>query len=472
MSSAVAAADAGADAHGADTEEESRRSLERAIGALAVIAAGAIVQVGLTLPGSLQISLAANVGLSVLGFWFTTSSMRNLGPFFIAAGLKGIDLNKRTTRRDADGNLVRPCEGVLVPESQGTVCATVYILLMSVFIPFAFATHDLKDFPEADLSEYLAAVLTIAFASFMGLMDDVLDLRWRHKIPLPFLAMLPLLLVYHAHGGETGVLVPKQLRGLLGESLHLGVFYYVFLLLLGVFSTHAINIYAGVNGLEVGQSVVIAGSVVFLNVLQLHRIPSQWQVYRDQHLHSLFLMIPFSCVSLALLRVNWFPSLAFVGDTYCYFAGMSFFVVCVVGHFSKTMVLLLIPQFLNAVYSSPQLFRFIGIPCPRHRMPAYDPKLGYVMNSYCEFVPSELPLCGRLVFLVLRKLRLAHVKPARADGVVQMSNLTLINLALYATGPCREDILCIRLLVLQALSSVVCFIVRFGVAWCAFDVVL
>merc|ERR1712113_135672 len=102
-----------------------------------------------------------------------------------------------------------------------------------------------------------------------GFMDDVLDLRWRHKIPLPFLATLPLLLVYHASGSETGVMVPNQLRGLLGDYLDLGIFFYAFLLTLAVFSTHAINIYAGVNGLEVGQSVVIAVSVLLLNIVQL-----------------------------------------------------------------------------------------------------------------------------------------------------------------------------------------------------------
>jgi UDP-N-acetylglucosamine--dolichyl-phosphate N-acetylglucosaminephosphotransferase len=34
----------------------------------------------------------------------------------------------------------------------------------------------------------------------------------------------------------------------------------------------------------------------------------------------------------------------FVGDTYCYFAGMSFAVVGVLGHFSKTLLLFFIPQ--------------------------------------------------------------------------------------------------------------------------------
>merc|ERR1712032_1803329 len=233
-----------------------------------------------------------------------------------------------------------------------------------------------------------------------GFMDDVLDLRWRHKIPLPFLATLPLLLVYHASGSETGVMVPNQLRGLLGDYLDLGIFFYAFLLTLAVFSTHAINIYAGVNGLEVGQSVVIAVSVLLLNIAQLHRIPEKFAEYREQQVQSLFLIVPFLSVSLALLRQNWWPSRVFVGDTYCYFAGMTFAVVCIVGHYSKTMCLFLVPQAANFVYSLPQLFRWI--PIPRHRMPSYDPVLGYVQNSYCEFKPAELRPPGKFVFCLLR----------------------------------------------------------------------
>ncbi|CAE7365032.1 Dpagt1 [Symbiodinium sp. CCMP2456] len=349
----------------------------------------------------------------------------------IQANLRGIDLNKQTTKRDADGNLVRPIEGIPIPESQGTIAAAVYILLLSVFIPFAFARENLELFPHNEMAEYLAAVLTITFASFMGFADDVLDLRWRYKIPLPFLATLPLLLVYYANGNETGVMVPNQLRWLFGDAIDLGVFFYAFLLLLAVFSTHAINIYAGVNGLEVGQAVVIAGSVLLLNIIQLHRIPDQYKNYRDSHVQSIFLIVPFLAVSMSLLRLNWFPATVFVGDTYCYFAGMTLAVVSIIGHISKTMVLLLIPQVLNFLYSCPQLFSFMGIPCPRHRMPAYNASNGTVCNSYAEFKPAELKPLGRLVFTVLKSLRLVHLKPGKEEGSVMMSNLTLINFVLY-----------------------------------------
>lgn len=422
-----------------------------------------------SLRGQVQFSLAMNLGLSTLGFALSTSVMRTLGSSFIKANLKGIDLNKPTTKRNKDGTLARPIEGIEIPESQGTICATVYILLMATFIPFAFAGHSPQSFPYAQLTEYLAAVLTISFATFMGFMDDVLDLRWRHKMPLPFLATLPLMLVYHANGKQTGVMVPNLLSGWLGESLDLGIFFYFLLLVLAVFSTHAINIYAGVNGLEVGQSVIIGVSILVLNMVQLHRMPVEMEEYRQQHLQSLFLIVPFVAVSIALLRLNWWPSKVFVGDTYCYFAGMTFAVVAIVGHFSKTVVLLLIPQLLNFLYSIPQLFKLV--PCPRHRLPGFDQEKGIVRNSYMEFKPQELKAAGRVIYWLLKNFRLAHVQLPDADGTVRVSNLTLINFVLYVMGPCREDVLCIRLLTLQLCSTVICFGVRFGLSGLLYETV-
>jgi UDP-N-acetylmuramyl pentapeptide phosphotransferase/UDP-N-acetylglucosamine-1-phosphate transferase len=58
-------------------------------------------------------------------------------------------------------------------------------------------------------------------------------------------------------------------------------------------------------------------------------------------------MFPLLAVTSALLFYNWFPSTVFVGDTYCYFVGMTFAVVGIFGNFSKTLLLLFIPQIIN-----------------------------------------------------------------------------------------------------------------------------
>jgi UDP-N-acetylglucosamine--dolichyl-phosphate N-acetylglucosaminephosphotransferase len=115
---------------------------------------------------------------------------------------------------------------------------------------------------------------------------------------------------------------------------------------------NSINIYAGINGLEVGQSLVIGFGIVALNVIEIST--GSFMRVRDAQT-SLFLIVPFIAVSLALLKWNKYPSKVFVGDIYCYFAGIVFAVCGILGHFSKGLLLLFIPQILNFVFSIPQV---------------------------------------------------------------------------------------------------------------------
>jgi UDP-N-acetylglucosamine--dolichyl-phosphate N-acetylglucosaminephosphotransferase len=119
--------------------------------------------------------------------------------------------------------------------------------------------------------------------------------------------------------------------------------------LLAVFCTNSINIYAGINGLEVGQSLIIGVSIVFYNLVEM---------LHDNIEHSLFsltILLPFVFTSLALFVYNKYPAECFIGDTYCYFAGMTFACAGILGHFSKTLLLFFIPQILNFLISLPQV---------------------------------------------------------------------------------------------------------------------
>ena len=73
-----------------------------------------------------------------------------------------------------------------------------------------------------------------------------------------------------AYGGGTGVALPLPLQALgLPGYLELGGLYKVYMVMLVVFCTNAINILAGVNGLEAGQTFVIACAVMFHNLWEL-----------------------------------------------------------------------------------------------------------------------------------------------------------------------------------------------------------
>ena len=61
-------------------------------------------------------------------------------------------------------------------------------------------------------------------ATMLGFLDDVFDIRWRHKLPIPIIASIPLLIVYYSERGATDVVVPIPLRWLLGTLVNLGEF--------------------------------------------------------------------------------------------------------------------------------------------------------------------------------------------------------------------------------------------------------
>ncbi|ETW20537.1 hypothetical protein C923_00652 [Plasmodium falciparum UGT5.1] len=145
--------------------------------------------------------------------------------------------------------------------------------------------------------------------------------------------------------------------------------------------------------------------------LNIGKSPIIENLILKQHFLSIIFTIPFLTINLATFSFNFYPSKGFVGNTLTYFCGMFLAVVSIFGHFSKTLVLFLIPQFLNFFISLPQLFHII--PCPRHRLPIINYKTNKLMYSH---------------------------------------NYTLINLILYLFGPLSEYHLVLILLTFQFLT--------------------
>jgi UDP-N-acetylglucosamine--dolichyl-phosphate N-acetylglucosaminephosphotransferase len=232
-----------------------------------------------------------------------------------------------------------------------------------------------------------------------------------------------------------------------GAILNLGMLYLVYMGMLAVFCTNAINIYAGINGLEAGQSFIIGCAVLLHNLIEIR----DNEAYRENHLFSIMIMLSFVGVTLGLLGHNWYPASVFVGDTYCYFAGMTFAVVGILGHFSKTLLLFFIPQVLNFLWSIPQLFKVV--PCPKHRLPKFNPDTGLMQ-------PSTFA-CKRDQYRWLKF-------PGSKDAT-EIPNMTVINLCLQLLGPMSERGLCITLLGLQIVCCIFGLILRYHVAQFFFD---
>ncbi|XP_035724041.1 UDP-N-acetylglucosamine--dolichyl-phosphate N-acetylglucosaminephosphotransferase-like [Vespa mandarinia] len=397
----------------------------------------------------LILPLSIDVIMSIGAYFFTLNLIPKLKDLFVKANLYGIDMNKRNSLK--------------IPEALGVVTGCIFLVTMFLFIPVPFTDYILKNenFPHNEFVEFLAALLSICCMLLLGFADDVLDLRWRHKLLLPTIATLPLLMVYYVNFNSTLIIVPKPLRIWLGYSVDLWIFYYVYMGMLAVFCTNAINILAGINGLEVGQSLIIAVSIVMFNIIELSG--DLWKAHR----FSLYFILPYIATSLALLKYNWYPSKVFVGDTFCYLSGMTFAVVGIIGHFSKTTLLFFIPQIINFLYSIPQLFHFI--PCPRHRLPKYNKDTDKLETSVTVFRYSDLNPSGKFLMWIFRTIKIVQWQKSSEDTVT-CNNLTLINFLLINIGPTRESALTLILILLQVLCSCLAFVVRYPLASVFYDI--
>ncbi|KAB0798785.1 hypothetical protein PPYR_06665 [Photinus pyralis] len=406
----------------------------------------AVSEIGTDHVWKMWLPIIINMLMSIVAYVVTVKLIPKLKEMFIKANLFGIDMSKSTSEK--------------VPEAMGVVSGCMFLITMFLFIPIPFTTFLFEgQFPHNEFVELISALLSICCMLLLGFADDVLDLRWRHKLLCPTIASLPLLMVYFINFNSTTIIVPKPFREVLGFSVNLGILYYVYMGMLAVFCTNAINILAGVNGLEVGQSLIIALSISLFNLIELQS--GQWKA----HQFSLYFMLPYIATSFALLKHNWYPSKVFVGDTFCYLSGMTFAVVGILGHFSKTTLLFFMPQVFNFLYSIPQLFHLV--PCPRHRLPKFNSKTDKLHISTTSFRYSEMNVGGKLFVNLFRVLRL--IQWHEKNDYVLTNNFTLINLILLICGPLHEAKLTTVLMILQICCTCLAFLIRYPLAYLFYD---
>lgn len=237
----------------------------------------------------------------------TYVSVSLCGPLFVKIGISGNDMHKR--------------DNPVLPEAMGLVAGVVLCLFM----------------------RQPTVLLCTMMGLWIGALDDIIDLRWRYKLLLCALAYVPL------YKNLTTVV-------LFGKFIYLGPLYHVYMILWCMWCGNAINIHAGINGLEVGQTIVIA-----LGLLPI--------------IDDTPTLMSYICVAAGLLALNWYPSIVFVGDSWCYMSGMFF--VSIAQHETETLAFFMLPQIANTLLSLPEL---LG-ECPRHRMPKYDAKKDVLFAS-------------------------------------------------------------------------------------------
>jgi len=184
----------------------------------------------------------------------------------------------------------------------------------------------------------LAAINTVVLISFLGLIDDMMNLRDRYRVLLPLFAALPLMVV---KAGTSVMDVP-----FLGDiNFNLGVIYMPFngpvelnlyllvLVPIGVIaSSNLINLLAGFNGLEAGIGVVVSATLA-LALLITGSSPE-----------ALFLVMAMGGACLGFLLYNWYPAKIFPGNITTYAIGATVAAAVIIGNMEKIGVIALSPQ--------------------------------------------------------------------------------------------------------------------------------
>ncbi len=175
--------------------------------------------------------------------------------------------------------------------------------------------------------QLLAAMTTILVVTLVGLVDDLLHTSQRTKALLPVLAAAPLVAV---NAGKASMTLP-----FLG-SVELGVLYPLIVLPLGITgASNAVNMLAGLNGLEAGLGAVMHATVLFtaLSIMGVHP-EAYWAALISASMLGAL---------LAFLKYNWHPAKVFIGDVGTLPIGCALAAAVVLGDMEKLGIILIVP---------------------------------------------------------------------------------------------------------------------------------
>lgn len=134
-------------------------------------------------------------------------------------------------------------------------------------------------------------------AAFVGMIDDIFDLRQSQKAFFPFLLALPL-----------GIAIQQSVFIPFVGSINLGILMIFVAPFAVTCAANAGNMLEGFNGLGTGLGIIMASTLIILCIVH------------DRY-DGLFLLIPLLGGLVAFLWYNGYPSRIFPGDTLMLFTG-------------------------------------------------------------------------------------------------------------------------------------------------------
>lgn len=214
------------------------------------------------------------IGAFAAAFFMTFLMIPWLMPRLRAKGIVGKDLNKPGHPE--------------IPEMGGIAVVIGFFAGVGVLLAMDGVTD------EEVLNISLSVVLG---AAFIGMIDDLFELRQRQKAFFPFLLALPL----------GAALDPTVILPYLGE-LHFGVMMIVVAPLAITCAANAGNMLEGFNGLGAGLGIIMSSTLVIL-------------AFHHDRIDGTYLLAPLIGGLIAFLWFNRYPAKIFPGDTLMLFIG-------------------------------------------------------------------------------------------------------------------------------------------------------
>lgn len=216
-----------------------------------------------------------------------------------------------------------------VAESGGIALMLAYLMGLFVFIPFL-------DIPSTNIytEEIIGTAATVLFSTFIGLIDDIYEIRWRIKALTPMLGGVPLAVMSL---GRPTISTPFGLLDFALFGLFGLVFFYAFVVPFIVTAcANAVNMLAGLNGLEAGSTLIFASALTVLSV-------------REGKNEGLIILIPFIGALIAFLYFNKYPSRVFPGDVGTFGMGTVIACVAMLAHLERAVFVMFLPHTINAI---------------------------------------------------------------------------------------------------------------------------
>jgi UDP-N-acetylglucosamine--dolichyl-phosphate N-acetylglucosaminephosphotransferase len=222
-------------------------------------------------------------------------------PRLKAQGIVGRDLNK------PDKPEVAEMGGI----------AVVVGFFVGVSVIYAFDGIESVDLFNISLSAVLGA-------AFVGMMDDLFDMRQRHKAILPFIIALPFGVAVDPHF----VLPHVPLIG--SVDVNFGILMPIMAAFAVTCAANAANMLEGFNGLGTGLGIIM--SVTLIMLCMIHG-----------RLDGVYLLVPLLGTLIAFLYFNKYPAKIFPGDTMMLFVGATLAVAGILSNLHVQTVFIFLP---------------------------------------------------------------------------------------------------------------------------------